>query len=50
MKNLLDKIKKSDNVALIVFAALGLLLNEVLDLSLENTALQAIADLIISLL
>ena len=50
MKKLIDKIKKSDNVALIVFAVVGLLLNEVLNLSLDSTAIQGIADLVLGLL
>jgi len=50
MKNLLKKIKESHNVALLMFALLGLILNEVLNLNVENTALKTLVDTILELL
>ena len=49
-KTLHKKIKDADNTALLIFALVGLILNEVLDMSLDTTAIQGVADYLINLL
>ena len=50
MKGLLKKVKESHNIALILFAILGVILNETLNLGVEETVLRTLANTIIELL
>ena len=47
-KDLKKKIKKSHNVALALFALGGLILNELLNLSVENTAIKMLVESIMN--
>ena len=50
MKNVLKNIKKSNNVSLALFAIAGLILNEILNLSVDSTAIKMLVDTILAAL
>jgi len=50
MRDLIKKTKESHNAALALFAILGFILNELLGVGLENTALRSIGDFLMGLL
>ena len=50
MKGILKKVKESHNSALVLFGLMGLILNEILGMSFENTALRMMGDWLLNLL
>lgn len=50
MNNIIDKIKNSDNSALVLSGLMGLVFNDILNIALDATVIQSLTNFILNLL